>query len=719
MSGGTEHFLNRELSWLEFNQRVLDEASNPAVPLLERLTFLIITATNLDEFFMIRVGGLKLLVEGRVRRRDPAGLTPGAQLQAIRQRVSQMVIDQYACLTSIEEDLAHEAVQRRAWVDLDAPLRTSLRQRFTRDIAPVLTPLFVREDTPFPLLANLGFYVVLRMGAREPDGQDEFALVPILKVLPRLVRSGSATGDEYILIEEVIAACAAELVPGREILETSCVRITRNADISVDEEFASDLTAAMEAVLAARKVAACVRLEVATETSSRTCRFLREALQASRNDVVRVPGPIDLPGLKALRELPRLDHHLYDSWPPQSVAELESADSLFEAIRDADCAICTPFESFDPVVGLIEEAASDPDVLAIKQVLYRTTDDSRIVTALISAAEAGKYVTTLVELKARFDEANNLAWARRLERAGVHVVYGVKGLKTHTKILLIVRREPDGLRRYLHLGTGNYNETTATSYTDCGILTCDEALGRDASIFFNCVAGNSDPQQYEKLRQSPLQLRAEVLDLIAFEQSVSQHGGVGHITAKLNALVDPEIIEALYRASQAGVEIELIVRGICCLRPGVPGLSEHIRVISIVDRFLEHSRLFRFRHGGDDLLYLSSADWMPRNLDRRIELLVPIEDPDCKAKFIAVLAAALSDTVTAREMTAEGTYLPPAVGTSRDATKAEPVRSQYRLYKEALALRPAAIRQVQFQPHVPVSRSKARKGKKSGKSPPR
>ncbi len=708
MSLDTPHLLNRELSWLAFNQRVLDEADNPAVPLLERLFFLTITASNLDEFHMVRVGGLKLLVEGRVRRRDPAGLTPGAQLRAIRTAVSQMVADQYACLATIEADLADAGVRRRGWDELDEASRRSLNHYFSREIAPVLTPLSVREDIPFPLLANLGFYVVLRLAARQAGGEDEFALVPILKMLPRLVPCDGSDGEVYLMVEELIAACAGDLLPGRVVREASAVRITRNADIAVEEEFASDLTAAMEAVLAARKVGACVRLEVAVGTSARTVRFLREVLGASPADVVRVPGPLDLTGWRGLHALDCLDHQRYDSWPPQPAAELDPVASIFEAIREHDYAVCTPYESFDPVVRLIEEAALDPDVLAIKQVLYRTTDDSRIVAALIRAAEAGKYVTTLVELKARFDEANNLAWARRLEQAGVHVVYGVKGLKTHTKILLVVRREPDGLQRYLHLGTGNYNETTAKLYTDCGILTCDEALGRDAALFFNCVAGNSDPQQYEKLRQSPLQLRSEILDLIAFEQSASQHGGEGHITAKLNALVDPEIIEALYRAAQAGVTVELIVRGICCLRPGVPGLSEGIKVVSIVDRYLEHSRLFRFRHGGDDLVYLSSADWMPRNLDRRIELLVPVEDAACKRTFIAVLEAALDDTAKARVMLASGDYLPAAEGE-------QGCRSQYELHQAAVGRRRSPVRQVQFEPHVPVRRTKGRKGKKHGK----
>ena len=707
MADASERFINRELSWLEFNQRVIDEAANEGVPLMDRLFFLSVTGSNLDEFFMVRVGGLELLRQAGVRTRDPAGLTPIKQLAMIRQRVKSMVEDQYSLYRGmLQPELAKAGlliVQPDVLSDTE---RVQMQERFKEQVLPVLAPMPLSLEGNFPLLHNLELYVGIRLAGRgAAEAEDEFAAVPVSRGLDRFLSvARDATGGVFVFIEDVVIHHAAELFPGRQILEAAPFRITRNADMRVEEEFAEDLAEEMERVLKERRTSGCVRLEVGHRMSPAMANFLAAALEGTRTTMLRIDGPLDLTGLRGLVEIEGRDELHFPSWTPQPSADVDPNVSLFEQLAGRDILVSLPFESFDPVVRLIREAAEDPGVLAIKQILYRTSPDSPVVQALRRAAENGKYVTAIVELKARFDEARNIAWARTLEVDGVQVVYSVKGLKTHGKICVVVRREREGIVRYMHFGTGNYNEKTARLYTDVGLLTRDQELGDDASAFFNAICGHSEPRPYTWIEQSPLGLRNRLLELIANEAARKQEGQRARIMAKMNSLADPALIEALYGASQAGVEILLNVRGICCLRPGVPGLSDNIRVVSIIDRFLEHSRIFHFHHGGSRLIYISSADWMPRNLDRRVELLVPVRDKTCRRKLEEILDACFADTTKASVMGADGTY-------ARVATEGRkrPVRCQELLYQKACEAR-TRVRQNRltvFEPHRPPRRTKS------------
>jgi polyphosphate kinase len=701
MANKTNRFVNRELSWLEFNQRVLDEAACVDVPLMDRLFFLTITASNLDEFFMVRVGGLELLREAGVRKRDPANMTPVQQLTQIAERVRRMVTDQYALYHDVVLPELAAAGLVLAHVDtMTADERGQVRTTFADELLPVLTPMSLDPSGPVPLLQNLDLYVAVQLSpSKNSKFPADYAVVPVGRNLARLWPiTGKASGHAFVLIEDLVITHIADLFPGRQVLSAAPFRITRNADMIVEEEFASDLSLEMETVLQQRRTSGCVRLEVDHKASRPLITFLRELLRVPKAGVVQVNGPVDLTGLRALAALEGYADLHSPSWPAQPAADIDPKASLFEQIERRDILLSFPFESFDPIVRFVSEAADDPDVLAIKQILYRTSPDSPIIQALRRAAENGKYVTVIVELKARFDEARNIAWARELESAGVQVIYGVKYLKTHGKICMVVRREREGVVRYVHFGTGNYDEKTACLYTDVGLLTRDPELGADASSFFNAISGRSEPRPYRWLEQSPLRLRDRLLELIADEAARAKQGHRGRIMAKMNSLVDPALINALYKASKAGVEILLNVRGICCLRPGVKGLSENIHVVSIVDRFLEHSRIVSFHHGGAKLTFISSADWMPRNLDRRVELLVPVRDKACKRKLLSILKICFNDNVKARTILPDGGYAPVSNKKQRSA-----VRCQDVLFQDAREARKQAERDrlTSFEPHLP------------------
>ncbi|MEO1999671.1 MAG: polyphosphate kinase 1, partial [Planctomycetaceae bacterium] len=529
----------------------------------------------------------------------------------------------------------------------------------------------------------------------QEDSQPRFAVIPCGQIISRFVTLPSDGGYEYTLLEDVIHMHIEHFFWGETVVDCASFRILRDADMSVADDLASDLLSEIQDVLDARKHSACVRLEISDSASPSLLNYLTQSLGIESTDVYPSPGPLDLSAFMQLTELSGYEFLQYPDWPPAITPNYDPSHSIFDTISRQDLVLCHPYESFDPVVRFVEEAADDPDVLAIKQTLYRTSRNSPIVAALRRAAESGKYVTAIIELKARFDEARNIAWAKDLEQAGVQVVYGVKSLKTHAKICIVVRREPQGLQRYLHFGTGNYNEVTAQIYTDVSLMTCNPELGADAISFFNAVTGYSQPQQFLCLSAAPINLRDRLLEMIQVETECCRNGHPGRIKAKLNALVAPTLIEALYEASQAGVDIELNVRGICCLRPGVPGLSERIRVVSIVDRFLEHSRLVYFFHGGDERVFLSSSDWMPRNLDRRVELLVPVEDPDCRRRLIDILDTSLHDPMKSRERLADGRYQPPS------PSNQQPNRSQQTLYTQAQLTqqRSTQRRRTVFEPH--------------------
>ncbi len=676
-------FINRELSWLEFNERVLDQAADTTLPLLERVKFLAISSSNLDEFMMVRVGSLQMQYQRNSMVRDASGLTIGEQLLAVAHRCEVFADRQYRILSeSLEPTLADHKIRRIDLNNCNERCIEAAEKRFRNDVLAVISPQAIFEERPFPLLQGLGVHLCVRLKASQQNIADsesnswEFAVIPLGRTVPRVVLMPSEREHSYLLLEDLIKHHIGEFFPGREVVECVAFRITRNADIELQEDAASDLMIGMEEVLESRRQSRVIRLEYSDDASDATLAFLSEKMQLRSQDLYPTAGPLDLSYLFTLHGLESFDSLRDEAWPPQRVASVDPSETMFSSISRDDILLLHPYESFDPVVRLIEEAAIDPDVLAIKQVLYRTSRNSPIVAALKRAAKNGKYVSVIVELKARFDEARNIEWAREMEQAGVQVIYGIRGFKTHAKICIIVRREPQGIVRYMHFGTGNYNEVTAGLYGDVSLLTCNDELGSDASAFFNAVTGASQPQKLRHLDCAPTTLRQRIINLIDSETQRCIEGQKAEIYAKLNALVDTEVIDALYRASQAGVKIRLNIRGVCCLRPGVPGLSETIRVISIVDRFLEHARIFYFRHGGDSELFISSADWMPRNLDRRVEIMVPVDNPDCRQKLMNSLFTYFQDTCNCWEMQADGSY-------TRTKTEKQPVRSQELLYSHA------------------------------------
>ncbi|MBC8355260.1 MAG: polyphosphate kinase 1 [Planctomycetes bacterium] len=693
----SSRYINRELSWLEFNQRVLDEACDLTVPLLERLKFVAITASNMDEFFMVRVGGLQILSDRSVTKHDPAGMTPAEQLVAIRQRVRRMTADQYACfMTEIEPGLEQHGIRRIRPEEMTERQSQSAAQVFLNDIYPIFSPIATSSAEDFPRLINHTLNVCIRLAPTPGENEPcRFAVIPFGRDARRILTLHSEGGYAYTLLEDAVSMFADRFFPGEEVVECTPFRITRNADIAIRDDTASDLLADMQDLLDARKTSDSVRLAIAAHTSPELLAFLQESLDVPDEDVFKQPGPLALSDFMELSGLNGFESIKCEPWPPQAPVDVDPNVSMFDVISQHDVLLCHPYDSFDPVVRMIDEAADDPEVLAIKQTLYRTSRNSPIVAALARAAQRGKYVTAIIELKARFDEARNIEGARLLEQADVQVIHGIKGLKTHAKICLIVRREPHGIQRYVHFGTGNYNETTARIYSDISLMTCDEELGADATSFFNAVTGYSQPRRYRKIEAAPTGLRDKLLEMIEAETKRKQQGQKGQIVIKLNSLVDPKIIDALYVASQAGVTVKLNIRGICCLRPGVEGLSENIEAISIVDRFLEHSRIFYFYHGGDERVYISSADWMPRNLDRRIELLTPVEDTASRKRLINILETYFRDTKKARRLLPDGGY-------EMIESDAQPaVSSQEVLYREACnAVRRSKQSQLtMFEPH--------------------
>ncbi len=647
-------FINRELSWLEFNQRVLNEAMRNDLPLLERLKFLAITASNLDEFFQVRVGGLVLLRRSGRKSADPSGLSPSKCLTAIRQRVLAMNSDQYTLLAATLLPALEDAGIRLLKV-ADLPLQQAAKAAsvFEETILPLLTPLAIEPDHA-PDIPGLSLIVACRL--TDPDSQTvRHALIPIPENLGRRVPiTVEDSAHAFVLIEDLVASHAGALFPGETVTATTCFRVTRNGDIAVQEEDATDLADEMEEVLTARRFADTVRLELRSDAPRELSKVVQDATGAGPQEIYRCDGPPGLASFMEMAFLTGFDHLRDADWPPQHSPAVMPGVSMFETIAAGDVLLHHPYESFEPVLRLLEEAAADPGVISIKQVLYRTARQSRIIDALITAAENGKHVTVLVELKARFDEARNLHRADELQRAGAQIVYGVKNLKTHAKICLIIRRESGHLRRYVHLGTGNYNESTAKLYTDISYLTCKPEFGNDATLLFNAVTGRSKLLRFKRLVPAPTAIKPLLLDQIAGEAERARQGLPARIIAKVNSLQDPEIIRALYKASQAGVRIQLNVRGICCLKPGDPKYSKNIEVVSIIDRFLEHARIFHFHQGGDSQVYIASADWMSRNLDKRIELMIPIEEPALKRRLVRVLESFFNDNTQAYRLLPNG-----------------------------------------------------------------
>ncbi|MBI3818956.1 MAG: polyphosphate kinase 1 [Planctomycetes bacterium] len=657
---GPACYLNRELSWLAFNRRVLEEAADETNPLLERLRFLAITSTNLDEFFEVRIAGLKRQIEASVGELSIDGMSARRQLEGIEQAVRKFTSDQYDTWNNkLQPALAQAGIRILSGAELSQDQKAWAEKYFDDFAVAVLTPLAIDPAHPFPQLLSksLNLAIMLKPAGKR-GAANRLAIVQIPRVLPRLVRLPSeAITKDYILQKELTRLYLEKLFPGHQVIDGYPFRVTRNADFDVTEDEAGDLLETIEAKLRRRRKAEAVRLEVTSRMPADIVEKLAGKLGLSRSDVYICNGPVNL---GRLVELVDLEDRPDLKWPPYTAINPIPAaepEEVFERLFTSDLLLHHPFESFEPVVEFLEAAVADPAVLAIKMTLYRTSGDSPVVRALMSAAEAGKQVTVLVELKARFDEENNIRWARALEEQGVHVVYGLVGLKTHCKVILVVRREDEGVRRYCHLGTGNYNPNTARLYTDLGLFTSNEEIGRDVSDLFNLLTGYAQPGSMRKLLVAPFSLHENIITKIRRETANARGGKRARIIAKMNALVDRGVIDALYEASCAGVRIELIVRGICCLRPGMPGLSENISVRSIVDRFLEHSRIFVFENGGEREVYLGSADWMPRNFFGRIEAVFPVLDAALRARIVdELLMTYLKDDVRARILQPDGSW---------------------------------------------------------------
>lgn len=656
--GNSKVFINRELSWLEFDARVLGEAEDVLNPLFERLKFLSITASNLDEFFMVRVASLKDMVNAGYTKKDIAGMTAAEQLAALDDRTHAFVKRQY----KIYNDELVPALAREGFHIIGSHEELTHEQEifvdkyFHEDVYPVLTPMAVDSSRPFPLIRNKTLNIAALLKKKNGDDGTEFATVQVPSVLPRFVRLPGEQ-DTIILLEEIIERNIDKLFLNYDILCAYPYRIMRNADLSIDEEDAADLLKEIEKQLKKRQWGQAIRLEVQGNIDKQLLKRLKSELNITDSDIYRIDGPLDLTFLMKLYGSFDYAKLKTPKYMPAPVPELMNGKNIFEAVREGDILLHHPYQTFDPVVDFVRQAANDPGVLAIKQTLYRVSGNSPIVAALAAAAENGKQVSVLVELKARFDEENNIIWARKLEQAGCHVIYGLVGLKTHSKITLVVRREEDGIRRYVHLGTGNYNDSTAKLYCDMGLFTCSPAIGEDATAVFNMLSGYSEPVGWNKLSLAPLWLRDRFHYLVEREIRHAKEGQEAHIIAKMNSVCDKDIIELMYKASKAGVKIELIVRGICCLIPQLEGVSENITVRSIVGTFLEHSRIFYFENGGNPEIYMASADWMSRNLDRRVEIMFPVEDAKLKKEVKHILDVQLADNVKAQLMQPDGSYV--------------------------------------------------------------
>ena len=704
-----KYYENRELSWLKFDGRVLNEARDKSIPLLERLKFVSITSSNLDEFFMVRVASLKDMVHAGYRKKDIAGMTATEQLEAINEKTRALVELQYS---TYNRSLLPLLRQNGIYI-IDAYEKLTEEQQkyadryFEENVYPVLTPMAVDASRPFPLIRNNTLYIaalIVKQTEKEKKAarrEVEFATVQVPGVLPRLIPIPAEQEGEtaFVLLEQVIEKNIDKLFLNYEVQCAYPYRIMRNADLTIDEDEAADLLKEIQKQLKMRQWGEVIRLEVEEGMDERLLRFLKEELKVAEEDIFEIQGPIDLTFLMKMYGLEGYDNLRYKPYKPQLHPEIEPGANLFDLIRQGDILLHHPYQTFDPVVDFIRQAAKDPDVLAIKQTLYRVSGNSPIIASLAQAAENGKQVSVLVELKARFDEENNIVWAKKLEQAGCHVIYGLVGLKTHSKIALVVRREEDGIRRYVHLGTGNYNDSTAKLYTDCGIFTCHDGIGEDATAVFNMLSGYSEPLSWNELALAPIWLRGKFMRLIQREMKNARAGKPAYIWAKMNSLCDPGIIAALYEASAAGVKIQLVVRGICCLRVGIPGVSENIEVRSIVGNFLEHSRIFIFHNDGEEEVYMGSADWMPRNLDRRVEILFPVLDEKLKKDVKHILEVELSDNMKAHVLKSDGNY------EKIDKRGKVLVNSQEQFCEEALAAVPRqehVYRERVFIPAEPV-----------------
>ena len=688
----SENYVNREMSWLEFDFRILGEARDKAIPLFERLKFLSITSSNLDEFFMVRVASLKDMVHAKYKKTDIAGLRADQQLELIGGKTHELVNLQYSTYNrSLLPALKQQGLQLICeHEELSEADGAFVDKFFHEDVYPVLTPMAVDSSRPFPLIRNKSLNIAALVQKKDSrDEELEFAMVQVPSVLPRIVELPAGPDGErrVILLEEVIERNIKDLFLNYNIVAAHPFRIMRNADFTLDEEEAEDLLEEIQKQLKKRQWGEVIRLEVEEKVDKRLLKILKRELSVSTEDIYEISGPLDLTFLMKMYGMSGFDHLKEPSYTPQPVPAFMNADDIFTNIRKGDILLHHPYQTFDPVVNLVQKAAKDPDVLAIKQTLYRVSGHSPIVAALAEAAENGKQVSVLVELKARFDEENNINWAKKLEKAGCHVIYGLVGLKTHCKITLVVRREEDGIRRYVHLGTGNYNDSTAKLYTDCGLMTCHPLIGEDATAVFNMLSGYSEPPTWNRLILAPLWLRNRCVRMIRRETMRAREGKPAHIMAKMNSLCDQEIIACLYEASCAGVKIELVVRGICCLKAGVPGLSDNISVHSIVGNFLEHARIFYFENGGSPEVYMGSADWMPRNLDKRVEIMFPVEDPALKEQVVHILKVQLEDNVKAQILQPDGTY------EKIDKRGKVLVTAQKQFCEEAIAMAKAAVQQ--------------------------
>lgn len=649
------HFLNRELSLLEFNQRVLEEAKNSQNPLLERIKFLSIVSSNLDEFFMVRIAGLYDLCQASVVSEDISGRLPYKTLRESLEKTRQLVKEQYETYDLLMESLKDKGIYLVTYEQLDEKTKKEMDDYYRHEIYPVLTPMVIDQARPFPLISDKTLNIGLLL-KEKLDGDLVFATIQVPSVLPRLVRVPSEEGIYHLLLEDLIKAKLSELFSSHYVLHSSCYRITKNAAMHLDEEDAEDLLETIEQSLKQRKWGEIIRIEIEDAPPREMIEILESELEIEEDYVFRVDGPIDLTFLSKLSGIKGYEELKFEKLKPLYIHELKERN-IFQVLKERDVLLHHPFQSFDPIVKMIQKAADDPKVLAIKQTLYRVSGNSPIVEALARAAENGKQVTVLVELKARFDEENNIHWAKKLEKSGCHVIYGMIGLKTHCKILLIVRKEKTGLMRYVHFGTGNYNDVTANFYTDIGIMTSDMQFGEDASILFNMLSGYASAHEMKKITIAPHKLRLKFEQLINREIEHAKKGREAKIIAKMNGLYDKQMILKLYEASQAGVKIELIVRGVCSLRPQVPGLSENITVRSIVGRYLEHSRIYYFYNDGNEEVYISSADWMYRNLSKRVETMGIVEDKEILEQMKKILELYLQDNTKAYELQADGSYV--------------------------------------------------------------
>ena len=657
-----EYCRNREMSWISFDERILEEARDKNLPLFERLKFLSISASNLDEFFMVRVASVRDMMKAGIERKDIAGLTPKEQLKLIIPKTHELMTAQYntynRSLLPALSAIGLEVIT--SYEKLTEEQGRAVDRYFDEDVYPVLTPMAMDSARPFPLITNKALNIGLLIRKKDAKKEDEleFATVQVPSVLPRIYELPEQNDEIHrvILLEEIIRRNIGKLFMGNEVICAYPYRVTRDADMEIDEDDAEDLLKEIQRQLKKRRWGQVIRLEVEENINKKLLKILKEELEVKEDNIYMFNGPLDLTFLMKMYGMKGFDDYKVPGYTPAAVPALMNDQTIFENIRRQDILLHHPYMTFDPVVDFIRQASVDPQVLAIKMTLYRVSGHSPIVAALAQAADNGKQVTVLVELKARFDEENNIVWAKQLEKAGCHVIYGPLGLKTHSKIALVVRKEEDGIRRYVHLGTGNYNDSTAKLYTDCGILTCNAEIGEDATAVFNMLSGYSEPSRWNHLIVAPLWMKKRFLSMIDREAENARQGKEGHIIAKMNSLCDPDIISALYAASAASVKIELIVRGICCLKTGIEGVSENITVRSIVGNFLEHARIFYFYNNGAEEVYMGSADWMPRNLIRRVEIVFPVLDPEVKKQVMHIVEIQLEDTLKARILQPDGSY---------------------------------------------------------------